>query len=162
MEKIKQIYDGALKGIGDYPSWKKDWRWLAVSGVCVYLLVLFFRVSFAGKWDIPELWVNGERILATHDAYLWLAKAKGFGLLAGYPIAQATRFVHDITGFGFGTIGFWAPAFMGALVGVVCALWGWLLGGRTASIMAGLVGGLTPGFFIGLDSDILIRICLPC
>lgn len=148
MEKIKQIYGKALDSIGDYPSWSKDWKWLAVCSLFVYVINLAFRMSFAGKWDHPELWVNGERIMATHDAYFWLAKAKGFGVLAGYPFAEATRFIHDITGLGFGTIGFWAPAVMGACVGVVCVLWGWLLGGRNAAILAGLIGGLTPGFFV--------------
>ncbi len=147
MDKIKEIYFRALEGVGEPPTWLRDWRWMTFYSVCVYALVLAFRLSFAGRWDHPELWVNGERILATHDAYFWLAKAKGFGLLADYPLAEAASFFHDFFGFGLGAIGFWAPAFMGALVGVVCFLWGWLLGGRNAGIMAGLVGSLVPGFF---------------
>lgn len=147
MEAVKRMYLKGLDAIGEMPSWSRDWRWIALYSVCIYAIVLAFRLSFAGRWDHPELWVNGERILATHDAYFWLAKAKGVGRLVGYPLAEAAALLHGMTGIGLGTLGFWAPAFMGALVGVVCYLWGWLLAGRSAGIFAGLVGALTPGFF---------------
>ncbi|WP_319468894.1 STT3 domain-containing protein [uncultured Pseudodesulfovibrio sp.] len=147
MEAVKRVYLKGLDAVGEMPSWSRDWRWIAIYSFFIYAIVLAFRLSFAGRWDHPELWVNGERILATHDAYFWLAKAKGVGVLKGYPLAEAADLIHRFTGIGLGTIGFWAPAFMGALVGVVCYLWGWLLAGRNAGIFAGLVGSLTPGFF---------------
>lgn len=147
MGTMKNLYGNASEALGELPSWSKDWRWLTVCGLCIYAVVLAFRVSFAGQWDHPELWVNGERILATHDAYFWLAKANGFGQLKGYALAQLAYCVHAITGLGFGTIGFWGPAVISALGGVVCFLWGWILGGRNAGIFAGLLGSLTPGFY---------------
>jgi len=136
-----------MKGVGESPSWSSDWRWAAIYSVCIYAIVLAFRLSFAGRWDHPELWVNGERLLATHDAYFWLAKAKGLGTLDGFPLAEATSLFHRLTGLDWGTIGFWAPAFMSAFVGIVCFLWGWLIAGRNAGVFAGLVGSLTPGFY---------------
>ncbi len=147
MNTFKEYYAKALDSIGEMPSFKDDWRWVAIYSICIYAIVLAFRMSFAGRWDHPELWVNGERILATHDAYFWLAKAKGVGRLFGYPLAQLAGLLQKVTGVSLGTIGFWAPAVLGALVGVACYLWGWLLGGRYAGIFAGLVGALTPGFF---------------
>lgn len=147
MKFLKNIYLNGMEAFGEMPSWKKDWRWIAIYSVCIYAVVLAFRLSFAGRWDHPELWVNGERILATHDAYYWLAKAKGVGWLVGYPLAEVTSYIQRITGLGFGTIGFWAPAFVTSLVGVICYLWGWLIAGRNAGIIAGLTGSLTPGFF---------------
>jgi len=147
MESFKQLYKRSVESIGEIPSWSRDWRWIAVWSLVVYLIALAFRLSFAGRWDHPELWVNGERILATHDAYFWLAKAKGIGLLKGYPLAEAASYLHEFTGIGLGDIGFWAPAFMAPFVAVICYLWGWLLAGRNAGILAGLAGSLTPGFF---------------
>jgi len=144
---LKKIF---ATGLGDgyqLPSWKQDWRWATLYGVCIYLIVLVFRVSFAGKWDHPELWVNGERILATHDAYFWLAKAKGIGRFEGYSLAVVSRFLHSITGLSYGTIGFWGPPVVGSLVAVVAFLWGWLFGGKQSGVLAGLLGGLVPGFF---------------
>lgn len=160
MTAIKELYIKALDGIGEMPSWKKDWRWIAIYSVCIYAVVLAFRMSFAGRWDHPELWVNGERILATHDAYFWLAKAKGVGQLSGYPLAELAHALNQFLGVSLGTIGFWLPAILSSLVGVVCFLWGWLLGGRHAGLFAGLVGSLTPGFYyrsrLGyFDTDLL-------
>lgn len=147
MDFIKNIYLGGLDLAGDAPSWKRDWRWVTLYCAVVYALVLAVRLSMASRWDAPELWVAGERIMATHDAYYWLAKAKGVGVLAGYPLAQIAAWLHGVFGIGLGTLGFWMPAFMGSLVAVVCYLWGWLLGGRNSGIFAGLAGALTPGFF---------------
>ena len=148
MEALKKLYGRALDGIGDMGSFKSDWRWMLLYSLCVYAAVLALRLSFAGRWDHPELWVGGERIMATHDAYFWLAKAKGVGGGAGaYPMAKLAASASALFGISLGAVGFWFPAIFGALVGVVCFLWGWLLGGRNAGIFAGLAGALTPGFF---------------
>ena len=147
MDSIKRIYRSSLDFVGETPSLRRDWRWLALYAAVIYVLVLALRLSFAGRWDHPELWVNGERILATHDAYFWLAKAKGVGILGGFPLAEFASWVHRSYGISLGAIGFWMPGIMGALVGVVCYLWGWLIGGRYAGLFAGLAGSLTPGFF---------------
>ena len=147
MQALKNIYLHGLGSDGCTPSLKRDWRFVLAWSLIVYAIVLVFRLSFAGRWDHPELWVGGERIMATHDAYFWLAKAKGVGDMAIYPLAQAVHFLQGLLDVSYGAIGFWTPAVMGALVGVACYLWGWLLGGRDAGIFAGLVGSLTPGFF---------------
>ena len=147
MKDIKDVYRKIAASVSEPQSWSNDWRWAVVCSLCIYVIVLAFRLSFAGRWDHPELWVNGERILATHDAYFWLAKAKGVGLIKGYPFAEFAALLHDFLGVGLGTIGFWFPAVLSSLVGVACYLWGWMLAGRTAGIMAGLAGSLTPGFY---------------
>jgi len=147
MEALKKLYGRALDGVGDMGSFKSDWRWVLLYSLCVYAAVLALRLSFAGRWDHPELWAGGERIMATHDSYFWLAKARGVGTLGSYPLARFAATLSAVFGISLGTIGFWLPAFAGALVGVGCYLWGWLLGGRNAGLMAGAVGSLTPGFF---------------
>ncbi|QJB56602.1 STT3 domain-containing protein [Pseudodesulfovibrio sp. zrk46] len=144
---IKETYETFLESKAKSFSWANDWRWMSICCLCIYAAVLALRVSFAGRWDNELLWVGGERLLSTHDAYFWLAKAKGLGSLVGYPLAEAAKIISEWTGASLGTVGFWAPAFLGALVAVVCALWGWLLAGREAAIFAGLAGALTPGFF---------------
>lgn len=142
-----QLYQRGLKHVGPAPSWSADWRRVGVYGVCVYLVVLAFRLSFAGRWDHPDLWVAGERILATHDAYYWLAKAKGLGQMTCCALAQFAALINAVTGVGLGAIGFWSPAIVVSLAGVVCFLWGWLLAGVNAGVLAGLIGSLTPGLF---------------
>lgn len=142
-----ELYQSGLKLAGPVPTWAADWRKVGIYGVCVYLIGLAFRLSFASRWDHPELWVAGERIMATHDAYYWLAKAKGLGTLSGYALAEFAALVNHVTGVGLGAIGFWSPAIFASLVGVVCFLWGWLLGGVNAGVLAGIIGSLTPGLF---------------
>jgi dolichyl-diphosphooligosaccharide--protein glycosyltransferase len=147
MSNLGELYRSALDRVGPASRWSDDWRRIGVSGGFIYLVVLALRLSFYGRWDHPELWVAGERVMATHDAYYWLAKAKGVGLLSGYPMAELARWLHDLFGMGYGTIGFWTPAFLASLVGVVGFLWGWFLGGVNAGVLAGVMGSLTPGFF---------------
>lgn len=147
MNQLKNIFAAGMEVGSPRPSLNQDWRNVTLYGVGIYLIVLIFRLSLAGKWDHPELWVDGERILATHDAYFWLAKAKGVGVIEGYPLAIASRFIHDLTGISYGLIGFWGPPVISSLVAVVAFLWGWLLGGKQSGISAGLLGGLVPGFF---------------
>jgi len=147
MNVLNTWYARGVDAVGSDPSWKRDWRWICLWSVVAYVAVAALRMSFAGRWDHPELWVAGERIMATHDAYFWLAKAKGVGQLAGYPFAELVAALHGWFGFSLGDIGFWMPAVMAPLVGVVCGLWGWLIGGRHGGIFAGLIGALTPGFF---------------
>lgn len=146
MSIVTESYQKIMESL-DTISWKRDWRWIAIYSFCIYAVILAFRLSFAGRWDHPELWVNGERILATHDAYLWLAKAKHGSGIWMWPLAYATQIFHKITGIGLGTIAFWAPAVVSSFVGVVGFLWGALLAGRNAGIIGGLIGSLTPGFF---------------
>lgn len=147
MDKLKQTYTHILDSLGEESSFAKDWRWVALMSLVVYGVVLAIRLSFALRWSDPALWVEGERILTTHDAYFWLAKAKGVGLLTGYPLAQLAALIHDTFGIEYGTIGFWMPAFAASLVAIVCVWWGWLLGGRNGGLLAGLMGALTPGFY---------------
>lgn len=147
MVVLSTLYLKGFSRLDARPDWMKDWRFVLFCCLAVYAVVLLFRVSMAGRWDHPDLWVNGERILATHDAYYWLAKAKGVGRLHDYPLAEATSWFHGLTGLGFGSIGFWGPAVFGAVVSIVCAFWGYLLAGRAGCIFPGLVGAITPGFF---------------
>lgn len=147
MEQLKKVYNGILVSLDERPSFARDWRWLALMSLMVYAAVFAFRMSFAGQWEDPSLWVNGERILSTHDSYFWLAKAKGLGILDGYPLAKMAAFLHGSLGISYGSLGFWAPVFITSLVGVVCLLWGWLLAGRYGGLLAGLIGSLTPGFY---------------
>ena len=147
MDKVKELYSTALESLGGRPSLRQDWVWVTAICLGIYAVNLAFRMSFAGRWDHPELWVAGERLLATHDAYYWLARAKGVGEISHIPLALLTRFAHDFFGLNYGSIAFWGPAVLGSLTSIVCALWGWMLGGVHAALFAGLIGSLTPGFF---------------
>lgn len=129
---------------GDF---KADWKWLVVLALIVYAVNFGVRLVDYPKWEHPALWVGQERIMATHDTYAWLAGAKGVGDYVGYPFTEFTQFLAQATGASLGQVGFWTTGIISSLVGVVVLLWGWLLGGRTAGVLAGMIGGLAPGFY---------------
>lgn len=121
--------------------------------VVLFCAVLAFAVSFGtflcdySGWNQPHLKVGDEFILGTHDAYYWLAGAKEVGRATGSPMSQLAAFLSEVTGAPLGLVGFWSPAFAGALVGVVMAVWAWLLGAAEAGALLGVLAVYTPGFY---------------
>jgi len=129
------------------PSFRRDWRRLLLFALAAYAAAFCVRYLDLPKWDNDLLRVNGEYILATHDAYCWVAGAKGVGTGCGTPLAKLAAFVSETTGLSLGLVAFWAPAVIASLVAVVLVLWAWTLGGLEAGLCAGMVGALAPGFF---------------
>ncbi|MDD4951700.1 MAG: STT3 domain-containing protein, partial [Desulfovibrionaceae bacterium] len=100
------------------------------------------------KWDHPDFFVDHGRIMATHDAYLWLAQAEGVRPIQSSYLGLLAKGISRLTGASLTQVGFWTPPILASLVAVVTLLWGWLLGGRNAGVAAGLFGALAPGFFL--------------
>nr|WP_245168287.1 STT3 domain-containing protein [Desulfobaculum xiamenense] len=86
--------------------------------------------------------------MATHDAYAWLAGARGVGLGTGAPLARVVEVVSGVTGAEPESVGFWAPAVAGGLVSVVAALWALALGAPEAALCAGMLSSLASGYFL--------------
>ena len=49
-------------------------------------------------WQNPEYRLGSEWLLATHDAYHWVAGAEGFGHAVGHPMAVMLRGMADLLG----------------------------------------------------------------
>jgi len=74
-------------------------------------------------WLSPSLFVNGEHIMATHDAYVWLAGVEWIGNFIGDPFTIMLRFLHEISGLPASSIGFWTPIiFIPVLAIPICLL----------------------------------------
>jgi dolichyl-diphosphooligosaccharide--protein glycosyltransferase len=147
MNSFRRWYTRTAEGLASGGDFKADWKWLLPAAVLVYAVNFGIRLLDWPKWDHPALWVGGERIMSTHDAYAWLAGVKGVGDYLAYPFTAFTGFLAQVTGASLGQVGFWTTGIVSSLVGVVILLWGWLLGGRTAGVLAGMIGGLAPGFY---------------
>ena len=130
------------------PRRRARWAWLLLLVLVAYGLALEVRLAEIPKWERPEFRVAGEYLAATHDSYAWLAGAGGLGDYVHYPFSRLTRALEQGFGARPGNVAFWAPAFFAALAAPVTLLWGWLLGGRTAGLAAGLLGAILPGFYI--------------
>lgn len=121
----------------------------ACGGCCLLLttgLAFCLRLLEWPCWQNPEYRLGNEMLLATHDAYHWLAGAYGFGLAADHPMASLLRILASVTGLPMPEIAFWLPAFMASLVAALVFLWVWALGSMQAGIAAGLIASIAPGF----------------
>lgn len=122
---------------------------LVACAVAVFAAAFGVRAMDVSKWNSSEAYrVDGERILATHDAYAWLAGARGVGLGTGSPLARLARGVSAATGASMETVAFWAPAVAAGLVAVVTALWAVALGAPEAALCAGMLATIAPGYYM--------------
>ena len=91
------------------------------------LLVVFTTVSIRLA-ELP-LWLNdaflvgGEHLMATHDAYVWLAGVKDIGNFIHDPFTRILSVLHNVSGIPLAKIGFWSPIiFIPFLAIPVCLL----------------------------------------
>jgi dolichyl-diphosphooligosaccharide--protein glycosyltransferase len=145
--------------LDDRPDMAKDWKWLLAIAAIGYCCALGLRVMDAKEWLAPALMAGDEVIMSTHDAYGWLAGAKGVNAFAPYGMSWLARALAALFGAPLWKIAFWTPAFLGSLTAIVCTLWGWLLAGRRGALATACLGAVTPGFFFRsrlgyYDSDV--------
>ncbi|ACV67587.1 Oligosaccharyl transferase STT3 subunit [Desulfohalobium retbaense DSM 5692] len=133
------------------------------------LLIVCFLTYVAGLflrfWELPlwldaSYWVAGEPLMATHDAYAWMAGAKGAGRLVGRPMSELLAGLHALTGLNVGVINFWLPAICAPLAAIpvclLCAYWRRPEAGLAAGVMASGSLGFLLRTRLGFgDTDIL-------
>lgn len=110
------------------------------------LLAFGLRMLEWPCWQNPEYRFDGEMLLATHDAYHWLAGACGFGLAVNHPMSEMLRILSGILHQNPAQVAFWFPAVLASLVAGIVFFWGWVLGSYQAGIAAGLIASISPGF----------------
>lgn len=115
-------------------------------GVLAIGLALGLRLLEWPCWQDAEYRLGNEMLLATHDAYHWLAGAEGFGRAAGHPMAEMLRIIADILHMPAANVAFWFPAVLASLVSGIVFVWGWALGSMEAGLAAGLIASISPGF----------------
>ncbi|WP_028587555.1 STT3 domain-containing protein [Desulfocurvus vexinensis] len=111
-----------------------------------YLAGLYPRLLELPLWAHPLLAVDGEPLMATHDAYAWLAGVRGLGTGAGSAMAGLIAGAAGLFGVTPGQAAFWIPALAAPLVGVAAALWARTLAGPAAALGAGMLAATAPGF----------------
>ncbi len=139
------------------------WRLLPF---CICLLLAFVLAAGARLleipfWDTPAYKLGTEYLLATHDAYHWIAGAEGFEFGTGHPMSELARILGEWLGTAPALVGFWLPSVMSGLLAVAIFLWGWGLGSPFAGLCAGVLASLSPAFYartlLGFyDSDLVV------
>ena len=115
-------------------------------GLLTLGLAFALRMAEWPSWQDPEYRLGPEWLLATHDAYHWVAGAENFGLAAGHPMSEMLRGLAGLLGTRPATVAFWFPAVLSSLVALVVYIWVWALGSMEAGVVAGLLTTLAPGF----------------
>jgi dolichyl-diphosphooligosaccharide--protein glycosyltransferase len=137
-------------------------RFLFLIFMCMvmYLVSIGFRLVEIPAWQAEQLKINGEYLMATHDAYTWLAGAEGINRYTGRALSEMLWFLHAGTGIHTATLGFWIPALIAPLV-ILPVVWlAFRLKQPEVSIVAALLSACSLGFLLRtrvgfLDTDVL-------
>jgi len=125
-------------------------RWKYV-GVCAlaFLISAGVRVLEAPRWDAQLHRVDGEYLLATHDAYAWVTGAvQAEAYTARSPMALLLACLSGLTKIRAANLAYWLPAVLAPLSAIPIALWAAHLGARAgASLASGVLGSLAPAFY---------------
>ena len=118
-------------------------------------------------WSADRFFVGSERLVATHDAYAWMAGAKGTSRYALEPLSELLAFLHAATGVALGNLGFWLPVILAPLVALPVAIQAWRLGRPEAGAVAGAMAAGSFGFLLRtrvgyLDTDVLTLFLAAC
>jgi hypothetical protein len=126
-------------------SW---WIYLGVP-VVAFLIGAGVRLLEAPRWDTQSYSIDGEHLLATHDAYAWVSGAEwSEAYTAGTPMALLLAFLSNVTKIRSANLAFWLPAVLAGLSAIPLAFWAAYLGARPgASLACGVLGSLVPAFY---------------
>ena len=121
------------------------WRGLCF---CLLSFALAFALRMAEwpSWQNPEFRLGQEWLLATHDAYHWVAGAEGVGRAVDHPMATMLSGMASLLHTTPAAVAFWFPAVLSSCVAMIVFAWVWALGSMEAGIAAGLLTSLSPGF----------------
>lgn len=134
--------------------WQGIFVCLLAYGIC-----LAFRLIELPAWSSPAFEFNGQYLMATHDAYTWLAGSKEISRRAGTALSEMIGFLHELTGFNLANIGFWLPTIFAPLASLPLALLAWNERQPEAGIVSGVMAAGCLGFFMRtrlgfVDTDI--------
>ncbi|MBU4524545.1 MAG: hypothetical protein KUA37_13510 [Desulfomicrobium sp.] len=136
------------------------------NGEALFAFVLAFTLGVALRlieleyWQADHLFIDGEPLMATHDAYAWLAGAKGIGSYVDSALAGLIRFIHQITGLQLGTIGFWLPVLTVPWLALPACLLARFMRMTEAGVIFAVMSGSSIGFLVRTrlgfcDTDLL-------
>jgi dolichyl-diphosphooligosaccharide--protein glycosyltransferase len=95
--------------------------WLALA--LVIFVTISIRLAELPHWQNGAFLFDGEYLLATHDAYAWLAGVKGVGNYVDAPFSRLLAFLHSSLGGEVARLGFWSPILFVPLLSLpICLL----------------------------------------
>ncbi|MBQ7617274.1 MAG: hypothetical protein IJS50_00205, partial [Desulfovibrio sp.] len=141
------------------------WRQGLCFALLTFLAAFLLRWQEWPNWEDPEFRLGSEWLLATHDAYHWVAGAEGFGLAYDHPMALMLKGLATLLHLEPATVAFWFPMLLASLVALIVFAWVWALGSLEAGLAAGLLASFSPGFLartlLGYYDTDLVTIFFP-
>jgi len=131
--------------------------WLAL--VLVIFTTISIRLAELPYWQDGAFFVDGEHLMATHDAYAWLAGVKGVGVYVGHPFSRLLAFINDL-GMNVATLGFWSPILFVPLLALPICLLARTLRLTEGSLVFGILATSGLGYLVRTrlgfcDTDVL-------
>jgi dolichyl-diphosphooligosaccharide--protein glycosyltransferase len=114
----------------------------------VYGISLVLRLLELPFWQAEVFEIGGEKLMATHDAYFWLAGAQGTSWATDLPLMHFIRILHEITDVAPGNIAFYLPVFLAPLAGLPLCYLAWKQDMPEAGIGAGILGTGCLGYLL--------------
>lgn len=146
-------------------SFPPRWLMVLVLGLITYGATFWLRMLEWPSWQEVEFRLGNEMLLATHDAYHWVAGAEGFSFGAGHPMSELLRVLALVTGQEPAGVAFWLPPIMASLVALLVFAWATCMGSMEAGVCAGVLASLAPGFLartmLGYSDTDLVTLFLP-
>ncbi|WP_291329241.1 STT3 domain-containing protein [Desulfovibrio sp. UCD-KL4C] len=129
------------------PAWMNDWKVFLIFSLISFAFAFGLRCLDLQKWSNPSFIVHGEYIMGTHDAYYWLAGAKGVGSAVGNPMSELVRFLGSLTGVQYGNIAFWLPAVFAGFCAIAAFAWGMLVRGPWVGLVSAVYATSIPAYY---------------
>jgi dolichyl-diphosphooligosaccharide--protein glycosyltransferase len=124
---------------------KGFWQIVAIC-FAVFLFSAGLRLMEYPRWDQSGFKVDGEWLLATHDAYFWVAGAEDENPIAEpMPMAVLLDLLSRIFPIPLANLAFWASILLAALVAIPLALWCYFLGAPYAALIVPILGARSAG-----------------
>lgn len=139
--------------------------WILGILLCVgtYVAAFWLRLQEWASWQDVEYRLGSEMLLATNDAYHWVAGAEGFEFGVGHPMSELLRLIALILGTDPASVAFWLPPILTSLLTVLVLIWAWSM--KNLGFCAGILTSLAPGFLartlLGYADTDLITLFLP-
>ncbi|KXB09393.1 hypothetical protein AKJ60_00340 [candidate division MSBL1 archaeon SCGC-AAA385M11] len=129
-------------------NFKSFWWEFVLACLLSYGTCVFFRFLEVPLWEAEQLKVNGGFLLATHDAYYWLASAKGTSFNPQASLGLILKFFRSLTNFSLENLAFWMPLWVAPLVALPLGVLTWWWRSSEAALTSGILGGGCLGYLL--------------
>lgn len=131
-----------------------------LAAVLVIFTTVAIRLAEWPAWDQSPFYVDGQHLMATHDAYVWLAGIKGIGNYVADPFTRLLAMVHEFTNVPVDELGFWSPVIFIPLLAIPICVTAAAMGMAESAVVFGILASSGLGFLVRTrlgfcDTDVL-------